>query len=262
MTPLCTICHRPHSGSFACPGCVRRICTDLLEVPSLVVELEVTRCRLDVMGSDPGRSAEKPAVWREKASEAAWVLGNTLGAWARDLWTTWGQGDIPIMRTTPDMSRFILRYPTRLAQHEAVDELADEVNSAIRLARRAIDTPSDSRVFLGRCDLNDPVGEPCGTELWATYPSQNDVICPDCGAEWLVADRRDWLLAVVRDETATAEVMSGLLFRLGFEISVAKIQVAARKGLITNVGIDSHTKRRRYEVGSVLDALLPHHQPA
>ena len=252
----CAICHRPHRGSFACGSCIGRLQADLRAIPDLLDELETTRCRLDNLGSDPGRSAETRMVWSETASEAGYVLRNTITTWARDLWHLNGTGPFVVPGDTASLSRFLLRYPTWLAQHPAIDELADEIASAVKLARRAIDRPADTRVFLGRCNLDDPTNGDCVEELHA-YRSQTEVECSNCGAIWQVSERREWLLAMAEDETATAETLAGLLTRLGVEVTVKDIQDAARKGLLTNVGIDSHTKRRRYRVGAVLDALLP-----
>lgn len=266
MTETCVICRREHRGSFACGSCIGRLQAEIRQVldiysgrrfiGGLATEVEVTRCRLDNLGADPGKAAETRLAWSEEAAEAFFVLQNVLGTWARDLWETWGSGPIPVRDDLQDIARFFLRYPTWLAQHPAIDQLDDELRDCIRVARRVIDRATDNRMFLGRCDLSDHDNGECDRELYA-HRSQTEVECPACGAIWQVEERQDWLLVQAEDETATAETLAGLLTRLGVEITPKDIQDAARKGLLTNVGIDSHTKRRRYRVGAVLDALLP-----
>ncbi|HEX6443582.1 MAG TPA: hypothetical protein VF053_00725 [Streptosporangiales bacterium] len=257
-TQTCAVCHRQHRGSNACPSCVGRVQSDLRAVPELVRELDVTRYRQDNLGADPGKSSETRLAWSEKAAEAHYVLANTLTTWARDLWETNGPAGalIPCGPDLASVSAFLLRYPSWIADHEAVAQLADEIAEAVKLARRAIDRPADTRVYLGRCDLGDPENEPCDRELYA-YRSQEDVECPACGASWRVLERREWLLAQVEEQTATAETLAALLTRLGVETQVEDIRRAARDGRLTNVGIESHSRRRRYRVGAVLDALLP-----
>lgn len=254
MTQTCAICRRAHSGSFACGSCIGRLSADLRAVPELAAELEVTRCRLDNFGADPGKSHDTRMVWSEAASEALYVLRNTLGTWARDLWETNGGDQFPADPDPASLARFLLRYPTWLAAHPAIDELDDEVRAAIRLARRAIDRPEDRRIFLGRCDLNDPGNPECDRELYAHH-SQADVTCPACGAEWSVPERRDWLLANVEDEVLTGSMLAALVTRLGVPLTVGQIQGLARKGALCAAAEDRH-RRRSYRVGDLLDALM------
>lgn len=256
MTQRCVICQRDHRDSLACRSCIDGLIGDLRAIPDLLAELETTQCRQDRLGADGGRSAETPLVWREKASEAGYVLRNTIATWARDLWDTNGTGPFVVASDTASLSRFLVRYPSWLAVHPAIDELADEVHYAVTLTRRVIDRPQDTRVFLGRCDLGDPDNPACDQELHA-YPWQEDLDCPACGGSWNVDERRQWLLAQAEDQTATAETLAALLTRLGVPVTVRDIQAAARAGRLSNIGIDAHTKRRRYRVGAVLDALLP-----
>lgn len=251
----CVICVRTHTGSYACVSCVGALQADLRAVPGLLEELEVTRCRLDNLGADPGRAAETRMVWSERASEAHYVLTTAIGSWARDIHESQGV-DLPRATDTASLAGWMERWPARLASHSAIEELDDEIRDAVRLARRAIDRPADTRVFLGRCDLGDPDNPPCDRELYA-WRSQDEVECPSCDAVWSVEERRRWLLAHAETETATAEALAALLTRLGVEVTVRDIQAAAKAGRLTNVGIDAHTKRRRYQVGAVLDALLP-----
>lgn len=233
------------------------LATALRAVPDLGAELDTTLCRLDKMGSDPGRCAETPMVWRHKASEAKWVLHNVLGTWVRDLWTTWGDGPLLLADDTAEFSRWLLRHPSWIAQHPAVDELADEVHDAIRLAWRAIDRTKDTRVFLGRCDLGLAENPVCAEELYA-HPSQEDVTCP-CGAEWSVSERRNWLVGEMRerDEVGTATELAGLMGILGLAFTVRDIHRAARSRLLLAEAIDSHSHRRRYRISAVLAALIP-----
>lgn len=249
-------CGRP-TKELACRSCIDKLLYELRQVAELVRELAVTHARLDHIAAEQfGRSAETALVWREHASECLYVLRNTLSTWARDLWETNGSGALEVADNPVAVAAWMERHPTWLALHPAIDELLDEVAYAIRQARHAIDQPQDTRIFLGRCDLGLPENPACDRELYA-YRSQEEVVCPSCEASWDVDERREWLLAQAEHETATSEVLAGLLTRLGVPTQPRDIQAAARRGELDNVGIDSHTKRRRYRVGAVLDALLP-----
>jgi hypothetical protein len=254
MTQTCVICRRAHKDSYACQSCIGRLCADLRAVPELVDELEVTRCRLDNLGADPGKSSETRMVWSEAASEALFVLGDTIGTWARDLWETHGVGPLVVSPDPASLSRFMLRWPSHLAAHPAIEELDDEIRAAVKNARQAIDRRADTRVFLGRCDLNDPENLECSRELYATR-SQEQVTCKACGAEWSVAERRAWLLGGVEDEVMTGPVLAALVTRLGVPITVGQIQGLARKGVLRAATMDTHRKRS-YRVGDVLDVFM------
>lgn len=251
--PTCVICRREYRDAHACRGCVDRILADLAAVPDLLDELDTTVSRQDRHARSPGRSAETPLAYRWRPAQTRDTLRNLVGTWARDLAD---DRHIDLPRTHGDAARLLRRWPTWIAQHPAADELAAGLHSAVGAARRAIDQPADRRVFLGRCDLSDPDNPPCPAEVWAPR-GRDTATCDECGADWSVRARQLWLAAQVQHETATAEVLAGFLTRIGVEVTPRDVQDAARRGEISNVGIDSHTKRRRYQVSDVLDRFLP-----
>ena len=85
MTVTCQ-CGRPVSEAFLCGACTSQLKATLESVPALVDELDTTITRQAVLGEKGGpRAAEKPLPFNAQASEAAWVLRNTLSTWARVL---------------------------------------------------------------------------------------------------------------------------------------------------------------------------------
>lgn len=85
MTTTCG-CGQPAPDSFLCSRCERQLHRTLLDVPDLATELDTVLARHTAyLEHHGGRSAEKPLPIDMRASEAAWVLRNTLTTWARVL---------------------------------------------------------------------------------------------------------------------------------------------------------------------------------
>lgn len=253
---LCDVngCARPSPNSRVCPSCQDSLRSELrkLDERQLHDELIIAWARLDRFAVEP-RGAERALVWRENIAETQWVVKDTLRAWCEHLWSVNANGQLELSDDLPEMARFLLRHPTWVANDALAGQLIDEVMYCIAQAWRAVDRPLDTRTFLGRCDLGEqpPV---CDRELYATHRHQESVVCPACGSEWNVQERRDWLVAQLNDEKATAAVIAAALTRLGLMVTVAAIHQAGRRRDLVAADVDAH-RRRRYRVGDVLDVL-------
>lgn len=256
---LCTVprCANPRpEHQFVCVVCVQLLKKDLGEVPAMLVELEVTLTRQDVMSKSGtiGKSADTALPFKWGASDALWVLGNVITTWARMLVEHSGFRP-PRSSSQVDAARFLLTYVQSLAMHPAAGEAVDEIESAVRNAMRSIDHPVDSRTYLGKC--GDVAGvQGCQGRVYA-LPRQEHGLCETCGESHHARTRRALMLRAMANQELTAADMSTMLAGLGIEISVQQIQNVGRVGRIRSAGVDAHGKRS-YRVGDVLKEFLGH----
>lgn len=169
----CVTCTKPTS-EYLCPGCGDHLARDLADVPDLCAELDTTRYRLDHVTARAavGRDAEKPLAWKEPAADAAWVLADTLGTWARDLAHV---RHVPLdPRTVADVAGWLEHRIDWLRAHPDAAQAHDEISNAVRNTRRAIDLPANrARFHVGPCP--EHVDEQrCPGEVWAYIPTRDD----------------------------------------------------------------------------------------
>lgn len=85
MTVTCG-CGQPADDAYLCRVCTNVLRRDLNRIPDLADELDTVLARQTAyLEHHGGRSADTPLPIDTRASEAAWVLRNTLGTWARVL---------------------------------------------------------------------------------------------------------------------------------------------------------------------------------
>lgn len=184
MTVTCQ-CGRPVSEAFLCGACTAQLKATLDGIPALVDELDTTITRQAVTGEKGGpRAAEKPLPFNVQASEAAWVLRNTLGGWARVL-----DAEMPVAGpgrgleaisspsgstrqgseiTTAEIARYLSSRIEQLRHHPAAGEAFDEIRTAVASAQRAIDHPQIRHTFhVGPCP-------DCDGQLRAYLPADRD----------------------------------------------------------------------------------------
>lgn len=180
-------CGRPVDGATLCNGCTAALVADLQAVPDLAAELDVTLARQARFGErNGGRSAEKPLPYDVRASEAGWVLRNTLTTWARVIVEEWGQngaqrhgdgltapGRYPgtsqdVM--TAEMALWLTGHINHIRTHPAAGEASEEIRGAVQQARDAVDAPANrARIPIGPCPEPD-----CTGHLTAYIPAQPD----------------------------------------------------------------------------------------
>lgn len=194
MTVTCQ-CGRPVDGATLCNTCTAALVADLQDVPDLAAELDVTLARQARFGErNGGRSADKPLPYDVRASEAGWVLRNTLTGWARVIIEEMAipgpgrpipapngangyprQGaDIP----TAQIATWLAGHVSALRTHPAAGEAAEEIHGAVDQARRAVDAPANrARIPIGPCPEDD-----CPGSIVAYIPHQADRPARmDCG---------------------------------------------------------------------------------
>lgn len=198
--------HRPEHA-FICGGCVRKLEEDLDEATWLWDQLTITLTRQDVIGGDGGRrSAETSLAFKPGASEAMWVLAETLGAAAGELAAALG------MQYPLNPVRWLKANVDRLAGVAEAGRLVDEIRSATWLARATVDRPA-AMVLCGRCPSMVDAAQ-CTGVLYARPKDADRVadefaVCPECGASHEVKERLDHMInavAVLNVTKATALV--------------------------------------------------------
>ena len=248
-------------GTTLCRACTTRLAADLDQVTWLERELTTVLARQAVYGDRAGgRSAEHPLPYDPRASEAAWVLRDTLTNVARALGpqppanrpesagdATKPSGWADPLGTGVSAARIARSLAQRLdtiRRHPEAYLLADEVHAAVTQARRVIDRPP-ARVYVGHC--------PCHTDLYAR-PGAASVRCTGCGTTYDVAQRRAELLEAAHDRLATATEIARLLKALGLDVSASRIRGYAHRGRLTPRG-RNHEDDPLYRVGDVLDLI-------
>lgn len=182
---------------WLCRSCVDQLTEDLAAIPALWRELTTTLSRQDVIGGDASRkSAEAGLPYKASATEARYVLSNTVGTWARVLAENAG------VATPLRPVRWLLLNVQALVMHEAAGEAADEIHYVVTAAYRAIDRPPEL-LLAGPCPTED-----CEAFLYAK-PDDIQVQCEACTAVYTVADRREWMINAASVLRVTSTVALG-----------------------------------------------------
>lgn len=240
--------HPRRGDRWVCDTCVTHLTNDLSSISALWVELEVTLTRQDVMGGDGGApSAEVPLLFKESASDARWVLINTIGTWGRLLADHLGVQ--PPIRP----AKWLRLHVHELSTHPAAGEAVDEIASMVRLATSVIDRPRE-KLFAGACGSED-----CDTVLWAK-PGDDRVRCRECDAVFDVQDRREHMLiaASVLSVTRT-EGASWISLLMDKRVPEPTWQAWVSRGKLHQVGskLDSRGKMRAtYRFGDMQDLAI------
>ena len=148
------------------------------QIPDLIEDLTIAISRQDrIAGGGPrtrNGSDEQPIPIGLHAMEAADLLHHTLTAWTNHVCE---QRNYPRPRNdTLTLGRWLKQHVIALALTEGAEESLDEIQHAIRQARRATDRPRDkSRVLLGYCNQ-------CTAQMWG-QPTAGKPTCRTCGEE-------------------------------------------------------------------------------
>lgn len=245
-------CGRPAVNAYLCSTCVddlRVALEHIIEYPAtdahgvplrgLADELTTTLLRNDRVGESVGwitLTPDNPLPYAQHASDAIATLRTVLSTWIRELWEVNGGdalGEFRCEDTLAGMADWLLLRPSWMSLHIAAGELYTDIIEAVEQAWRAIDR-SPSRTYSGICGAQTEAGD-CGQALYS-HPDHEWVRCQACGAEWSVAERRQWLLMRAAETPLTATQMAGLLTHAGISITSGKIRAYASDGRIRAVG--------------------------
>lgn len=124
-----------------------------------------------------GKSNDTPLFWNEGASEAYWILRETLWSWSHEVscecqvpWLPcyFSSDTKPYGKTAGSIAAWL---GERVMRFESDDAL-EEIEAAVAQALEAVDSPP-VRIYLGDCD--------CGKKLYGD-PTQDEMECKSCAA--------------------------------------------------------------------------------
>lgn len=171
-------------GAFVCRNCLHALRRDLGDIPALIDDLHVTLSRQDVLGSSSGRRASESSLpWKEAASEALWVLINTVMSAARDVYDP----GVPFPDAPAAAARWLLASTHVVIASPEGGRIVDELSAAVAKAYDAIDRQPDLLVA-GQCGQDG-----CEEYLYAR-PDAKTTTCRACETVHEVAERRAWMV--------------------------------------------------------------------
>jgi hypothetical protein len=247
----CARCGGIAGDMTLCETCGIGLRIELTDIPDLLTHLDITRSRQDKLTPpyDHGsRGGEIPLPYRPHVADVVWVLHSTLATWARTIEPALGE-------TTPtaDLATWFLTHLGRVRMHPDAAQLVDEVTDAVHQARRAIDRPNDHRLFLGPCGNGN-----CRTELYGV-PWRVFATCEDCGAEYKVRQRQDWLLEAAQSHLGTAPEIAGFLRITGIKCTPAMIRSYAHRERLAAAGVNQNG-HPLYRIRDVITAIHTRHE--
>ncbi len=194
-------------------------------------------------------AATTPLPYGYTPSEAKWVLLDTLRRWGDDIARR--RGLFRPFDTLQALGPWLAAQVGWLRQQPDGPDAIAEMTAGIRNALRVIDRPADCK-YAGPCTatITDPDGlaRDCDGELYAR-PGATTIPCPQCGAEYDVADRRAWLLEQAEDRLLPATELARAVDGLGVPITGAMIRGWVHRGRLTARGLPGYPV---YRVGDVL----------
>lgn len=186
-TPSCPYPTPVGGSAFICRNCQQQMRRDLGDIPALIEDLHTTLSRQDRVGASAGRRASETALpWKQAASEALWVLTNTVTNWWREF------DDQPVPDAPIAAARWLLSHTDIVAGHPEAGQVVDECGAMVQLAYEVIDRPPEL-LLAGQCGEQLEDGGECVAYLYAR-PDARTVTCRTCGAERSVEDRRAWMV--------------------------------------------------------------------
>jgi len=217
VTPSCD--YPAPADVFICKICQQALRRDLGDIPALIDDLHTTLSRQDVIGSSSGRrAAEGGLPWKEPASEALWVLVDTVMTWVREFQPA---DAAPFPEAPIAAARWLLTNAGYIATREPAGELVDEISSAVAKAYEVIDRPA-GRLLAGRCGADTDDGR-CEEFLYAHVDSDGKPLkvakCRACGAEHETSERRAWMVnAAAEMQLPAVTALSWVLTLMGKSI--------------------------------------------
>lgn len=257
---VCVVCGA-QTDRFLCgderslSGCLGKLLRDLGNCAALVQELDTTIARVDKLGTASvgyvsNGGDEIPLPLNMNAVEAKLLLRDRLVSWCRDLWERNSardeNGAIPPLDLRPGVlaaSRWLMRHPTWIALHPAVDDLYDEIRETIRQAWRAVDTAPD-KVYIGTCSTvveqwwDDEDQRPegpapvCAEELYAR-DGDWEKRCPVCATIHDVEERQEVLASAVEHQYVPAGTLVGVVGGRGERLTEQMLRSLRRRGKVT-----------------------------
>jgi hypothetical protein len=227
---LVDACGRPTPDqAYVCQGHADGLERALGDVGALWEELDTVLTKQARYAAAEFRRGEQALPFNPIASELGWVLRNTLSTWCRLISEERGRV-LPDTDTPAAVAGWLLAHVVWLRHHRAGHEAVEEITSAVRAIRRAVDRPPE-RIYAGPC-------KDCGGDMYAK-PDAVSVDCRPCGLSYDVAEMLEWMRGQVYGRLVTAKEGVVLLSRFGLPVQQKTIDKwVERKRLTPHSGDD------------------------
>jgi hypothetical protein len=229
----CAKCVTPTPGLSLCNDCATALRVELSDVPELLVQLDITRCKQDQLTGPyrhGSRSAEVGLPFKGHVAEVVWVLHNTLAGWVVTFTPAAITPADALTQPTAALARALVGAMDRIQRSDHARQATDELTHAVRYARAAIDRPHDRRLLLGPCCTG-----PCMTTVYG-YPGNTTATCPTCGAQHDIAYRQQWLRDQAHHHLGTAPEIAGFLRIIGVQCTADQIRSYSRRKRLIPAG--------------------------
>ena len=256
----CALCGKPQAdNAYVCDRwrCAGGLVQVLAEIPALAVELDLTVSKQDhvVRGGKPDPAdrltkSDRAEISKEDAEASVHIqslpysphastsrdeLRTCLVGWARVVVEE--RGLRWPAETLTAISAFLGGQVEWLRHQPFAAEAVPALKQAAWRAWGACDRPLD-RVYAGPCDLKGAEGpEPCNASLYARVGAAV-VECEECGLQWDVEGRREFLLEAAEAMLVTAAELSRFLTVYGEPVSGERIRKWAQRGQLVQHGAD------------------------
>lgn len=238
MSALCVIDQVPATVGNLCTGCVTKLHTTVLQVPRLLVELDVTitkQARQSVAG---GASNERPLVLNLAASEAAGQVRMWLRAVAH---LTVVRGE-PVPVEMRELAAWTARRLSVAARHPEIADYSLGLLGAVAEGGRCIDRVP-SRSVIGLCE--------CGMAL-ADSRSEGTITCRSCGNRYEISEWISYRNRKALDVVATPTEICAYFAR-AFDVKLTDNEIRRWKRNGHLHPVEETPTRRKYRVGDVVD---------
>jgi hypothetical protein len=226
-------CDRPVAEGLVCMVCSDRLERALGDVPALWEELDTVLTKQARYAAAEFRRGEQALPFDPVAAELGFVLRNTLSTWCRLIAEERGRV-LPDTDTPAAVAGWLLHHTVWLRHHKAGHEAVEEITSAVREIRKAVDRPAE-RIYAGPC-------ADCGGDMFGK-PGAASVKCRPCGLSYDVAEMVTWMRNEARGRLVTARESVVLLGRFGLPLSQKTVEKWNLRKRLTDHGEDRDGKR-------------------
>lgn len=240
----CTKCGAMAGESYLCPRCVEQFEVDCANAPMVLDQLEVTVTRLDRVyrpAPPPDAESSEPMPFSVVASaardELRWALVTGAQAVLVRLGKQWEGDDSPTA-----VADWLGRNSASVALHPEGDQIAHQVQAAMRKALRAIDTMPE-RVLAGPCPT-------CGSRLMA-FKGSPSVWCDTCAERHQVAELHEAMVTKVSNAEGSVNALHEMLCAMGKWVPLGTVKRWSSEGRLPMVGA-TDAGSRKHRLGDLL----------
>lgn len=267
----CVVCAAETSSDlYLCRGCVVGLQVELADIAgvrpantlnghgqlrgdvqmSLVEDLYVTMAKQDQLTRPGQGTSGGDGRWSAPVKDGLvpvlFALHETLRHWANTF------AVLPIGTPTTALAGTLIDLLDLVAKSPDAAQLIREVTAAVHRARRAIDRPNDTRLFLGRCGARTMQGI-CDEELYGR-PWLERARCHKCHAEHLISYRQEKLVTDAQSYLGTAVEISRFLRITGRDVTAETLRGLAHRGRLPARGTNK-AGHPQYQIGEAVIAL-------